>query len=71
MGERGQDVGALFPTVLQRYRSLGWETVGSLDDTRLATGTAGWSPPPVLLDSFCAREELRAPGRPKRAPLAD
>ncbi|TAL22844.1 MAG: hypothetical protein EPN99_05315, partial [Frankiales bacterium] len=27
----------LFPTVVPLYRSLGWEVVGTLDDTRLAT----------------------------------
>lgn len=37
MGQRGQPVSALFPTVPGLYRSLGWETVGALDDTRIAT----------------------------------
>lgn len=37
MTERGQVVSALFPTVVPLYRRTGWEVVGSLDETRLAT----------------------------------
>ena len=33
--ERGQPVSALFPTAPAVYRPLGWEVVGSMDDTRL------------------------------------
>lgn len=37
MTSRGQGISVLFPTVVPLYRSLGWEVVGALDDTRLAT----------------------------------
>lgn len=37
MAERGQVVSALFPTVVPLYRRAGWEVVGSIDETRLAT----------------------------------
>lgn len=37
MAARGQGISVLFPTVVPLYRSLGWEVVGTLDDTRLAT----------------------------------
>ena len=37
MVERGQVVSALFPTVAALYRAVGWEVVGTLDETRLAT----------------------------------
>ena len=37
MASRGQGISVLFPTVVPLYRSLGWEVVGTLDDTRLAT----------------------------------
>jgi len=35
--EQGRPVSALFPTALGVYRPLGWEVVGSMDDTRLPT----------------------------------
>ena len=35
--EQGRPVSALFPTAPAVYRPLGWEVVGSLDDTRLPT----------------------------------
>ena len=37
MVERGQPISALFPTISALYRGLGWEIVGALADTRLAT----------------------------------
>ncbi len=37
MTSRGQGISVLFPTVVPLYRSLGWEVVGTLDDTRLVT----------------------------------
>jgi len=37
MGERGQGLSALFPTVVGLYRALDWEVVGSLDETVLTT----------------------------------
>ena len=37
MTVRGQGISVLFPTVVPLYRALGWEVVGTLDDTRLAT----------------------------------
>lgn len=37
LAERGEVVSALFPTVPGVYRSLGWETVGSLDETPVPT----------------------------------
>ena len=37
MTARGQGISVLFPTVVPLYRSLGWEVVGTLEDTRLAT----------------------------------
>jgi predicted acetyltransferase len=37
MHGRGQVVSALFPTIAPLYRSMGWEVVGRLDETRLAT----------------------------------
>ena len=37
MADRGQVVSVLFPTVAPLYRRSGWEVVGSLDETRLAT----------------------------------
>ena len=35
MAAAGQPVSALFPTAVGLYRGLGWEVVGSLDETRL------------------------------------
>jgi GNAT superfamily N-acetyltransferase len=37
MRETGQPISALFPTGVGVYRPVGWEVVGSLDDTRIAT----------------------------------
>lgn len=37
MRESGQPISALFPTGVGVYRPMGWEVVGSLDDTRIAT----------------------------------
>lgn len=37
MREAGQAISALFPTGVGIYRPLGWEVVGSLDDTRIPT----------------------------------
>lgn len=37
MRAAGQPVSALFPTAIGLYRRLGWEVVGDLHDTRLAT----------------------------------
>lgn len=49
MAGRGQAVSALYPTVVGLYRSLGWEVVGTLDETVLRTGdlaAAGQHAPP-------------------------
>lgn len=45
MRERGQSISALYPTVVGLYRSLGWEIVGQLDETRLPTRSLGDAPP--------------------------
>jgi predicted acetyltransferase len=37
MRDAGQSISALFPTGVGVYRPVGWEIVGSLDDTRIAT----------------------------------
>jgi predicted acetyltransferase len=37
MRAAGQPISALFPTGVGVYRPVGWEVVGSLDDTRIAT----------------------------------
>ena len=41
MADRGQALSALYPTVVGLYRGLGWEVVGSLDETRLTTRALG------------------------------
>lgn len=37
MRQQGMAVSALFPTAVAVYRPMGWEVVGSLDDTRVPT----------------------------------
>jgi predicted acetyltransferase len=37
MRAAGQSISVLFPTGVSVYRPVGWEVVGSLDDTRIAT----------------------------------
>src|SRR5947209_2388132 len=37
MRAAGQPISVLFPTGVGVYRPVGWEVVGSLDDTRIAT----------------------------------
>lgn len=46
MRGQGQHVSALFPTAVELYRRLGWEVVGSLDETRLDPASLD----PVSLD---------------------
>lgn len=45
MRGQGQHVSALFPTAVGLYRRLGWEVVGTLDETRLDPASLEVAPP--------------------------
>lgn len=60
MRGQGQHVSALFPTAVELYRRLGWEVVGTLDETRLDPASLEVAPSGEVTVRAAERTDLPA-----------